>query len=391
MENFIFQSPTQFVFGRATEEQVGALVKAHGGTKVLLVYGQGSVVRSGLIDRVRRSLSKAEIPFVEMGQVMPNPTDEKVYEGIDLCRRAGADFLLPVGGGSVIDCAKAIAAGVPYDGDFWDFFEGKTIPTALPVGVVLTIPAAGSEGSGNSVITKAALQKKISIRAPHVLRPRFAVMNPELTFTLPPYQTACGVVDMMAHIQERYFNNTPATQVTDCLSEALLRTIAELAPKVMAVPDDYDARANLEWCGTLAHNGLCGVGVAEDWSSHAMEHELSALYGVAHGAGLAVVFPAWLTWMAHHNPRKVKQWAENVWHVDSSGLTELETCLEGISRYKNFLHSIGMPTTLGELGIENPDISLLSSRLHEHKGPTVGTYVPLGPADSREIYQLAQG
>ena len=381
MLNFNFYSPTEFVFGRGTENEVGRLVQQYGGHKVLIVYGSGSAVRSGLIDRVKKSLEAHSIEYVEMGGVLPNPTDVKVYEGIDLCRQNGVDMLLPVGGGSAIDCAKAVAAGTIYDGDFWDFYEGKTIERALPVGVVLTIPAAGSEGSGNSVITKASIEKKISIRAPHKLRPVFAIMNPELTFSLPPYQTACGAVDMMAHIQERYFNNTPETIVTDSLSEALLRDIIALAPRVLANPEDYDARANLMWCGTLAHNGLCGTGVEEDWASHAIEHELSAMYGVAHGAGLAVIFPAWLTWMLSHNDSKLKQWAKNVWNV--------ETPEEGIKRYKEFLHSIGMPTNMQELGIENRNPEQLSQRLHEHKGEQVGAYVKLQRKDTLEIYKLA--
>lgn len=381
MLNFNFYSPTEFVFGRGVENEVGKYVCRYGGKKVLIVYGGGSAVRSGLLDRVKASLQAYGVEYVEMGGVMPNPTDTKVYEGIEICRKNHVDMLLPVGGGSVIDCAKAVAAGTIYDGDFWDFYEGKTIERALPVGVVLTIPAAGSEGSGNSVITKVSIQKKISIRAPHTLRPVFAIMNPELTFSLPPYQTACGAVDMMAHIQERYFNNTPETLVTDSLSEALLRDIIALTPRVLAKPDDYDARANLEWCGTLAHNGLCGTGVEEDWASHAIEHELSAIYGVAHGAGLAVIFPAWLTWMLTHNDSKLKQWAKNVWNAD--------TPEEGIKRYKQFLHSIGMPTNMKELGIENPDVDLLSNRLHEHKGEKVGAYVKLGREDTREIYRIA--
>lgn len=290
MNNFMFYSPTEFVFGKETELQTGALVKKFHGTKALIVFGGGSVLRSGLLERVKESLDKEGIAHVEMGGVQPNPTDPKVYEGIGLGRREKVDFLLPVGGGSVIDTAKAIAAGIPYDGDFWDFFTGKAVPEkALRIGVVLTIPAAGSEGSGNSVITKTDGLKKLSLRTPEVLRPAFAVMNPELTYTLPAWQTASGITDMMAHIMERYFTNTADTEVTDRLCEGTLKAIIKEALTVIKEPENYGARANIMWAGTIAHNGICGVGCEEDWASHFMEHEVSALYDVTHGAGLAVI------------------------------------------------------------------------------------------------------
>lgn len=391
MNNFMFYSPTMFVFGRDTESRTGELVRKFKGTKALVVYGGGSVVRSGLLDRVRRSLAGAGVERVEIGGVQPNPTDTKVYEGIRLGRENGVDFLLPVGGGSVIDTAKAIAAGIPYDGDFWDFFEGRAVPrTALPVGVVLTIPAAGSEGSGNSVITKLDGLKKLSLRTPEVLRPAFAVMNPELTFTLPAWQTACGIVDMMAHIMERYFTNTTGTELTDRMCEGALRAIIGEAPKVMAQPDDYEARADIMWAGTVAHNGICGVGCEEDWASHFMEHEVSAVYDVSHGAGLAVIFPAWLTYMADHHPVKAAQYAERVWDVPSSGDLRA-VVLEGVARFKAFLRSIGMPVTFKELGIDNPDITLLVDKLHANKGPLVGNYVRLDREATAGIYRLAMG
>lgn len=391
MNDFTFYSPTEFVFGRGTEERTGSLVRAYGGRRALIVYGGGSAERSGLLGRVRASLTKAGVEYEEIGGVQPNPTDDKVYEGIDLCRSAAVDFLLPVGGGSVIDTAKAIAAGVPYEGDFWDFFAGRaTVERALPVGVVLTIPAAGSEGSGNSVITKRDGLHKLSLRTPKALRPKFAVMNPELTFTLPAWQTACGIVDMMAHIMERYFTNTPGTTVADRMCEGVLRAIIEEAPKVMENPRDYDARANLMWAGTVAHNGTCGTGCEEDWASHFMEHEVSAVYDVTHGAGLAVIFPAWLTYMARHNARKVAQWARRVWDAAPQS-DDTSTALEGISRFRQFLRSIGMPVTFAELGIADPDIPLLVSKLHENKGPLVGNYIRLDRDATREIYELARG
>jgi len=385
----MFYSPTEFVFGKETELQTGALVKKFHGTKVLIVFGGGSVLRSGLLERVKESLDKEGIAHVEMGGVQPNPTDPKVYEGIRLGRREKVDFLLPVGGGSVIDTAKAIAAGIPYDGDFWDFFTGKAVPEkALRIGVVLTIPAAGSEGSGNSVITKTDGLKKLSLRTPEVLRPAFAVMNPELTYTLPAWQTASGITDMMAHIMERYFTNTADTEVTDRLCEGTLKAIIKEALTVIKEPENYGARANIMWAGTIAHNGICGVGCEEDWASHFMEHEVSALYDVTHGAGLAVIFPAWLTYMADHNVRKVAQFANRVWDVPASE-DKKAMALEGVARMKAFLHEIGMPTTFRELGIENPDISALVCRLHENKGEFVGNYVKLDRQATRQIYETA--
>ncbi len=385
----MFYSPTEFVFGKETELQTGALVKKFHGTKALIVFGGGSVLRSGLLERVKESLDKEGIAHVEMGGVQPNPTDPKVYEGIGLGRREKVDFLLPVGGGSVIDTAKAIAAGIPYDGDFWDFFTGKAVPEkALRIGVVLTIPAAGSEGSGNSVITKTDGLKKLSLRTPEVLRPAFAVMNPELTYTLPAWQTASGITDMMAHIMERYFTNTADTEVTDRLCEGTLKAIIKEALTVVKEPENYGARANIMWAGTIAHNGICGVGCEEDWASHFMEHEVSALYDVTHGAGLAVIFPAWLTYMADHNVRKVAQFANRVWDVPASE-DKKAMALEGVARMKAFLHEIGMPTTFRELGIENPDISALVCRLHENKGEFVGNYVKLDRQATRQIYETA--
>lgn len=389
MNNFVFYSPTEFVFGKATEMQVGALARKHGARKVMIVYGGGSVVRSGLLDRVKQSLQEAGIEYCLMGGVQPNPVDTKVYEGIEFCRREQADMLLPVGGGSVIDTAKAIAAGVLYEGDFWDFYIGKTkVTKALKVAVVLTIPAAGSEGSGNTVITKLDGLQKLSLRVPEVLRPVFSIMNPELTYTLPPFQTACGVADMMAHIMERYFTNTQEVEIGDRLCEGTLMAIINEAPKVMRNPEDYGARANLMWAGMIAHNGTCGVGCEEDWASHFLEHEISAIYGVTHGAGLSVIFPAWMTWMVEHNVGKIAQYAVRVWGVPESE-DKKAVALEGIGKLKNFFTSLGLPVTFKELGVENPDIDRLADSLHRNKGELVGNYVKLTKQDSKEIYRLA--
>ena len=389
MNNFVFYSPTEFVFGKATEMQVGALARKYGARKVMIVYGGGSVVRSGLLDRVKQSLQEAGIEYCLMGGVQPNPVDTKVYEGIEFCRREQADMLLPAGGGSVIDTAKAIAAGVLYEGDFWDFYIGKAkVTKALKVAVVLTIPAAGSEGSGNTVITKLDGLQKLSLRVPEVLRPVFSIMNPELTYTLPPFQTACGVADMMAHIMERYFTNTQEVEIGDRLCEGTLMAIINEAPKVMRNPEDYGARANLMWAGMIAHNGTCGVGCEEDWASHFLEHEISAIYGVTHGAGLSVIFPAWMTWMVEHNVGKIAQYAVRVWGVPESE-DKKAVALEGIGKLKAFFSSLGLPVTFKELGIENPDIDRLADSLHRNKGELVGNYVKLTKQDSKEIYHLA--
>ena len=389
MNNFVFYSPTEFVFGKNTEVQVGALARKYGAQKVMIVYGGGSVVRSGLLDRVKQSLQEAGVAYCEMGGVQPNPTDGKVYEGIQLCRREQVDMMLPVGGGSVIDTAKAIAAGALYDGDFWDFFIGRAkVEKALKVAVVLTIPAAGSEGSGNTVITKTETLQKLGLCAPEHLRPVFSIMNPELTYTLPAYQTACGIADMMAHIMERYFTNTPDVEISDRLCEGTLTAIIKEAYRVKQQPDNYAARANIMWCGTVAHNGICGVGREEDWASHALEHEISAIYNVAHGAGLAVIFPAWMAFMAEHNPAKIAQFAHRIFDIPKSEDLE-EMALAGTARLKHFFRYMGLPVGFKELGIEHPDIDRMLVGLRRNKGELLGNYVKLTMTDCREIYCLA--
>lgn len=389
MENFTYCTPTKYVFGRDAESHAAEELKNINIGRVLVVYGGGSVIRSGLLARVISVLDNAGIFHRELGGIQPNPTDPKVREGIGMCRRDKIEGLLAVGGGSVIDTAKAIAAGVPYDGDFWDFWAGKSVITeALPVGVILTIPAAGSEGSGNSVITLLDGLHKISLRTDYWLRPKFALLNPELTFTLPPEQTAAGIADMMAHIFERYFSPTVDVEITDRVSEGVLKAIIEEAPKVMADPCDYQARANIMWSGTLAHNGICGTGRKEDWASHAMEHEISAVYGVTHGAGLAVVMPAFMTFMAAHAPAKGAQLARRVFDVVETD--DRKAALEGIERLKTFFASLGLPLTFSQLGIENPDVELLVRKLHENKGEIIGGYYPLGAKETAEIYNLAR-
>lgn len=388
MQNFQFYSPTEFVFGRDTEDRAGELVKKHGGSKVLIHYGGGSAERSGLLGRVRASLDKAGVSYVELGGVKPNPRDTLVYEGIELCRREGIDFILSVGGGSTIDSSKAIALGVPYSGDFWDFYSGAARPeAALPVGTVLTIAAAGSEGSGDSVITKEDGGLKRGTGS-DLIRPRFSILDPQLTCTLPAYQTACGATDIMAHVFERYFTNTTEVEVTDRLCEAVLLTMVKETPRVIADPNNYDARANIMWAGTVAHTNIVGVGREQDWNSHGIEHELSALYDCAHGAGLAVIMPAWMEFVYKHNPLRFAQAATRIWGCQMDFEYPDVTALEGIKRFRSFLHSIGMPINFAELGAREEDIPALVEKFGIGRKRT-GGFVALSAEDIAEIYRIA--
>ena len=387
MENFNFFNPTEIIFGKDRENEVGDAVLKYG-KKVLLHYGGGSIKKSGLYDRVIRSLNEHGVSFVELPGVQPNPRLSLVRRGIELCKKENIDFILAVGGGSVIDSAKAIAGGALYDGDIWDIYiEKEQLKAALPIGVILTIPAAGSESSPDSVITNEDGMLKRGVGSPFYF-PRFAIINPALNYTLPPYQTACGCCDIMAHMLERYFTNTKEVEIGDRLCEGTLLAIIKEATTVMKDPENYGARANLMWCGTIAHNGTCGVGCEEDWASHFLEHEISAIYNVTHGAGLSVIFPAWMTWMTEHNVDKIAQYAIRVWGVADLA-DKKAVALEGISRLKTFFTSIGLPVTFKELGIENPDIDRLADSLHRNKGELVGNYVKLTKKDSKEIYRLA--
>ena len=388
MNNFNFYSPTEFVFGRGRETDTGCYVKKYGGTKVLLHYGGGSAIRSGLLDRVKQSLDKEGVAYTELGGVKPNPRDTLVYQGIEICRQEKIDFILAVGGGSVIDSSKAIAMGVPYAGDFWDFYSGKASPqAALPVGTVLTIAAAGSEGSGNSVITKEdGLLKRGA--GSDLIRPRFSVMNPELTCTLPAYQTACGATDIMAHVFERYFTNTTEVEITDRLCEAVLLTMIRETPRVITDPANYEARANIMWAGTVAHTNIVGVGREQDWNSHGIEHELSALYDCAHGAGLAVIMPAWMEYVLGHNPLRFAQAAVRIWGCQMDFEVPERTAREGVVRFRRFLRSIGMPLTFAELGAKPEDIPHLVESFGIGDGKT-GGFMPLTREDVTNIYETA--
>ena len=387
MDNFNFYSPTEFVFGKDRESACGEYVKKYGGSKVLIHYGGGSAERSGLLGRVRESLSRSGISFTELGGVQPNPHDSLVYKGIEICRNEGVDFILAVGGGSVIDSSKAIAAGVPYDGDFWDFYSGKHVEKALPLGVILTIAAAGSEGSGDSVITKENGMLKRGTGS-DALRSRFSILNPELTQTLPAYQTACGATDIMAHVFERYFTNTKEVEITDRLCEAVLVTMVRETPRVIAYPDNYEARANIMWAGMVAHNGIVGVGRSQDWNSHAIEHELSALYDCAHGAGLAVIMPSWMEYVYKHDVMRFCQMAVRVFGCQMNFEDPETTALEGIHRFRSFLHRIGMPVNFTELGAKEEDIPQLVEKLGLGSGKSQG-FVPLSSEDAAAIYKIA--
>ena len=386
MESFNFYSPTEFVFGRNRESECGELVKKYGGTKVLLHFGSSSAERSGLLGKVRESLKKAEVPFVELGGVQPNPKDSKVYEGIELCRRENVDFILSVGGGSCIDSAKAIAVGVLYDGDFWDFYAGKaSIQKALPVGTVLTIAAAGSEGSPSSVVTKEEGGLKRGVGS-DIIRPKFSVLNPEWTCSLPAYQTACGATDIMAHVFERYFTNTPEVEITDRLCEAVLLTMLKEVPRVIQDPECYEARANIMWAGAVAHNDIVGVGRSQDWNSHGLEHELSGLYDVAHGAGLAVIMPAWMEYVMNHNVMRFAQMACRVFGCNMDFENPENTAKAGIREFRRFLSRIGMPINFEELGAKPEDIPLMVEKLNPGEGHG---FVPIRSEDATAIYQLA--
>lgn len=386
MRDFEFLSPTKIIFGKNAEKKVGEEVKKYS-KKILLHYGKGSIFRIGLYDKIVTSLKEAGIEYIELGGVQPNPRLSLVREGIEICRKNNIDFILAVGGGSVIDSAKAIAVGVPYNGDVWDFYSGKGEPkTALPVGVVLTIPAAGSEASKSSVITNEDGWYKRSLNT-DIIRPKFAIMNPEVTFTLPPYQTACGAADIMAHIMERYFTNDKGVDFTDRLCEATLRTIIYNVPIVLEQPDNYDARAQIMWASTIAHNDLLSTGRTGDWASHMIEHELSGIYDIPHGAGLAIVFPAWMKYVYKHNVQRFIQFAINVWNVEPNFESLERIALEGIARLKRFFKDIGLPTSLAEVNIGEDRLEEMATKCTERG--TIGNFVKLGKEDVLNILKSA--
>ncbi len=389
MNNFTFYSPTYFVFGKDEENNTGHYVKRFGGTKALLHYGGGSVVKSGLLDRVKASLEKEGIAHTELGGVKPNPRSGLVYDGIELCKKEGVDFVIAVGGGSTIDSAKAIAAGVKYDGDFWDFYQGKPVTEALPVATILTISAAGSEGSPDSVITQEDGMYKRGATG-EAWRPVFSILNPALTATLPKFQVACGVTDIMAHLFERYFTTTKEVEVTDRMIEGLLLTMIKEGPRAVADPANYDAQANVMWAGMMAHNNSCGVGRVQDWASHDIEHELSAIYDCAHGAGLATVFPAWMSYNMKHDVNRFAQIAVRVWGCQMDFQHPENTAKAGIEALKRFSSSIGMPVSFAELGAKEADIEKMaeSACYGDGRDGTIGGFAKLNKDDVMNIYKL---
>ncbi len=384
MLNFVFHSPTKFVFGKGEENNVGSYLHPYTPQKVLVVYGGRSAERSGLLGRVYASLKQAGLPYVSLSGVQPNPRYELAQEGIALCKREQVDFVLAIGGGSVIDTAKCIAAGALYDGDPWkDFFiDKKTAQAALPVACILTIAAAGSEGSWDAVITHEAQGLKEMMRS-EAIRPVLSILNPELTMSLPAYQTACGVTDMFVHITERYFTNTRDVDITDELAEALMRTILKYGIVCVKEPDNYNARAQIMWAGMLAHNNICGVDREQDWASHHIQHRIGAKYDSAHGAGLATIFPAWAQYVYKHDVPRFVRFATKVMGVDNDVFHPEEVALEGIRRIKAYFASLGMPTSLSELGVKDEDIKELANF-------NDGFFVKLTPADMEKIFDLAK-
>ena len=388
MDNFVFHNPTKIIFGRGTEAKVGVEAAAIS-KKVLLHYGSGSIKKSGLFDRVMASLKAAGVTVVELGGVAPNPRLSLVREGIKICREQKIGLILAVGGGSAIDSAKGIAVGAPYQGDVWDFYTGVAEPKeALPVATVLTIPAAGSEASHGSVVTKEEGQLKRPCNSVFNF-PRFSILNPELAFTLPKNQVANGIADIMAHLLERYFVNAKPVELTDRLIEATLRTVIDVAHRVLLKHDDYDAWAELMWSGTVAHNNILNTGRDGDWASHDIEHELSGIYDVAHGAGLATVFPAWMKFVLKQDMARFVQFAVRVWGVDQSFFNPERTALEGIARLEAFWASIGLAVRLPGIGIGSDRIEEMAAKCTKNGSSTVGNFLKLGKAEVAAILKLA--
>ena len=392
INDFNFYAPTRVVFGRDSERQLAQLIRQYGGTRVLVHYGGGSARRSGLLDRTFNTLREAGIYFVELGGVVPNPLLSKVNEGIELCRREKVDFILAVGGGSVIDSSKAIAYGVNYDGDVWDFWDGRGTPQqSLPTGAILTIPAAGSEMSNSCVITKDEGLIKRGINS-DLCRCRFAIMNPELTYTLPAYQTAAGATDIMMHTMERYFTRYDEMTLTDAIAEALLRTVKDSALQVLRHPEDYRHRAQIMWAGSLAHNDLTECGLAKDFATHRLEHELSALFGVTHGAGLAAIWPSWARFVMPKHVSRFVQYAVNVMGVTNDFAQPEETAMKGIEATEQFYRTIGMPTNIPELlghPVTDDDIATMVDKCSRGGTITVGSLEVLTTSEMRTVYEMA--
>ena len=388
MKDFNYCAPTRVIFGKNTELEVGKALKNAGATRVLMQYGGGSIKKSGLYDRVVKAIRDEGIELFELGGVQPNPHLSQVRKAIEIVREQKIDYLLAVGGGSAIDSTKATAVGAVYDGNVWDFYCGKAVPKkAMPVGVVLTIPAAGSEGSNSSVITNEDGWIKRGLGC-DLTRPAFAIYNPELTYSLPAYQTAAGATDIMAHIMERYFTNEPDVDMTDRLCESVLKTIIRQAPVAVKEPDNYVARAEMMWASTVAHNDFLSCFRVGDWSSHQLSHELSGMYDATHGAALAVAFPAWMTYVYKHDVQRFCRFAVEVMGVEMDFFHPEETALKGIAALRAFFKSIGMPTTLSELGVPEDKLDVLADKVKRGADGTTGQFVKLTRDDCLKIYQL---
>ena len=394
MKDFIYYAPTEVVFGKESEEQVARLVKKYGGTKVLVHYGGQSAIRSGLLVKICNLLQEAGIEYVKLGGVVPNPRLSLAQKGIELCRQEGIDFILAVGGGSVIDSCKCIAYGVPYEGNVWDFYMGKAKATAmLPLAAVLTIPAAGSEMSESSVITNENGDVKLGY-SNNLSRPKFAIMNPCRTFTLPPYQTAAGVTDMMMHTMERYFTKDDDMDLTTDIAEAMLRSMKNAIFAVLKNPEDYRYRAQIMWGGSLMHNGLTGCGVQDDWATHQLEHELSGMFDVTHGAGLAAMWPSWARYVMDENLSRFVRFAVNVMDVPNDFTDPEGTALRGIEAMERFYHAIGMPINIKELigrDITDVEIKEMTRKCSRDYQATCGGMKVLKAEDMQAIYQMARG
>ena len=393
MKDFTYYAPTRIVFGKESEEKLPLLIQQYGGKRVLVHYGGGSAKRSGLLDKVFTMLDDAGIAYVELGGVVPNPVLSLVKEGIDLCQKEKVDFILAVGGGSVIDSSKAIGYGVGYDGDVWDFWDGKAVPqSCLPIGVVLTIPAAGSEMSSSCVITNEDGMLKRGVNS-DLCRCKFAIMNPERTYTLPPFQTAAGATDIMMHTMERYFSKYEDAMLTDAIAEALLRTVMKATKAVLAKSDDYTSRAAIMWAGSLSHNDLTECGTEKDFACHKLEHELSGLFGVTHGAGLAAIWGSWARYVMNRHMDRFVKFATEVMGVPKDHIEKpLATAMAGVRNLENFFHEIGMPTNIPELiGREatEEEIQKLVDKCSRGGKITIGAMEVLKAEDMTTIYQMA--
>ncbi len=394
MKDFTYYAPTKVVFGANSEKQIGQLVKDFNGTKVLVHYGGKSAERSGLLDAVCKGLEAENIQYIKLGGVVPNPRLSKVYEGIELCRKENVDFVIAVGGGSVIDSSKTIALGVPYKGDVWDFYMGNAqAKSCLPIAAVLTIPAAGSEMSNSCVITKEEGNLKKGYGT-DLVRCKFAIMNPERTFTLGKYQTACGVTDIMMHTMERYFSLDDDMTVTNAIAEGLLRAVKESAFEVLKDPNNYHYRAQIMWAGSLAHNDLTGCGTSGgDWATHRLEHELSALFDVAHGAGLAAIWGSWARYVYKESVTRFAQFAVDVMGVTNDFKSPERTALAGIEAVENFYRAIGMPTNIRELigrEVTDEEIKVMLDKCSWGGTKTLGNLKVLHNDDMEAIYRMAQ-